>query len=49
MVATEEADIIHPKQLMEKQLIDKETVELARRALDSIRDTNLENATFAEK
>ena len=49
MVTTEEADITRLKQLIEQQLINKETVELARRALDSIRDTNLDNATFTEK
>ena len=34
---------------MDQQLVNKETAQAARRALDSIRDTNLENATFVEK
>ena len=34
---------------MEQQFINKETVQAARQALEFIRNTNLENATFAEK
>ncbi len=49
MVATEEAEIISLRQLMHQQLVHKETVQAARQALESIRDTNLENATFSEK
>jgi hypothetical protein len=49
MVTTEEAEIICLRQLMDQQLVNKETAQAARRALESIRDTNLENATFAEK
>jgi len=49
MVTTEEAEINRLKHLMEQQLVDKETGQAARRALESIRDTNLDNATFTEK
>ena len=49
MVTTEEAEITRLRQLMEQQFIDKETVQATRRALESIRDTNLDNATFTEK
>jgi len=49
MVAIEEAEIICLRQLMDQQLVSKETAQAARRTLESIRDTNLENATFSEK
>jgi uncharacterized protein YbaR (Trm112 family) len=49
MVDTEKVEITRLRQLMEQQFIDKETAQAARRALEYIRDTNLENATFTEK
>jgi hypothetical protein len=49
MVAAEKAKIICLRQSMDQQLLNKETAQAARQALESIRDTNLENATFAEK
>ena len=49
MVTTEKAEIICLRQLMDQQLLNKETAQAARQALESIRDTNLENATFGEK
>jgi hypothetical protein len=49
MVTTEEAELVYLRQLMDRKLVDKETAQAARQALESIRDTNLENATFAEK
>ena len=49
MVATEEADVNHLRQLIEQQLIGKETVQATRRTLESVCNNNLENASFAEK
>lgn len=49
MCTTEEAEIIRLKHLIRQQLVDKETAQAARCTLESIRDINLDNATFTEK
>ena len=49
MIARAEAELQRLQELIEQQANDKETVEKARQTLETLRDTNLDNATFAEK
>ena len=48
-IAIAEAELKRLQQMIEQKSINKETVETARKSLESLRDTNLDNATFAEK